>query len=119
MPSWGVNDDAHKASGNGTGDWKGDDPAEVTKTHIRIFPKSKIEGFVKTYHQATILQLRDLKSPLQRATPIVAPTMHWVVEMGRASLVAMTTVVAAPNSIEKPRVGEWRVSLFPRFLMML
>jgi len=35
------------------------------------------------------------------------------------SLVAMMTVMAEPNSMEKPREGEWSVIRFPRLRMML
>lgn len=39
------------------------------------------------------------------ATPMVAPVRHCVVETGRARRLASKTVMAAPSSIEKPRVG--------------
>ena len=45
--------------------------------------------------------------------------MHCVVDIGRARRVAMTTVNAAPSSIEKPRDGECRVSLFPSCRIIL
>ena len=50
---------------------------------------------------------------------MIAPTMHWVVEMGTPNLEAMTTVTAEPSSIENPREGDIKVSRFPRFFMML
>lgn len=71
------------------------------------------------YIQATMRQLILLHVPLQKPTPTVAPHMHWVVETGSLSLVAMMMVMAAPSSIEKPRDGECSVILLPSARMML
>lgn len=60
-----------------------------------------------------------LRSPLQRATPMVEPVMHIVVDTGNPYCDARMTVIAEPSSIEKPRDGEWSVILLPRTRMML
>lgn len=54
---------------------------------------------------ANIRQLMELRVPFARPTPTVEPVMQWVVETGRPSLVAAKTVVRAPSSILKPRLG--------------
>jgi hypothetical protein len=43
--------------------------------------------------------------PLAIPTPITAPTKVWVVEMGSPKREHTRTVVAHPNSAEKPRDG--------------
>jgi hypothetical protein len=63
--------------------------------------------------KATCFQLTARTSKLHSATPIVAPVRHCVVDTGNASLDARSTVIAAPSSIEKPRVGETWVILLP------
>ena len=85
-----------------------------------------------------------LQVPEQKPTPTVAPVMHCVVEIGSSvcpgvrekqqkegvisqkggmhlllSLVAMMMVMVLPSSMEKPRDGECKVILLPKFLMML
>lgn len=54
----------------------------------------------------TRCQLTALNLPLQRPTPIVAPVMHIVVDTGRLYCEKIMTVMAAPISIEEPRLGE-------------
>ena len=58
-----------------------------------------------------------LASPRAIPTPITAPTSVCVVEIGMPSLEAMTIVVAAANSAEKPRVGVSSVILRPMVSM--
>ena len=53
-------------------------------------------------------------APFIRPTAIVAPVMHCVVEMGRPMRAASSTMMAAPNSMQKQREGEWYVRLLPR-----
>ena len=64
----------------------------------------------KMTHPAQILskciQLTALKPPDKIPTPVVAPTIHMVVETGIPNCEARMTVMEAPNSIEKPREGE-------------
>ena len=43
--------------------------------------------------------------PLAMPTPNTAPTKTWVVETGKPVYEASTTVVAAANSAENPRLG--------------
>lgn len=64
-------------------------------------------------------QLMAFHVPEQKPTPTVAPVMHCVVEMGSPSLVAMMTVMAAPNSMENPRLGECRVRRLPNWRIIL
>ena len=64
-------------------------------------------------------QLVARQSPLHNETPMVAPTMHMVVETGIPYWAARMTVIEAASSIEKPRDGEWRVIRLPRTRMML
>ena len=52
-------------------------------------------------------KLTALKEPLHRPTPTVAPVMHIEVETGREYWEKTRTVIAAPISIEEPRLGEW------------
>jgi hypothetical protein len=61
------------------------------------------------YIQGAIRQLNALRSPVQRPTAFVEPTMHCVVETGRARRIAMMAVIAEPSSIEKLRDGECNV----------
>ena len=73
-------------------------------------------GTVMTHEKnsrPTRFQLTALKVPLQRPTPTVAPVMHMDVDTGRAYCEKMRMVMAAPNSMEEPRLGEWYVSLLP------
>ena len=51
--------------------------------------------------------------PLASPTPKTAPTSVCVVDMGRASFEAITIVVAAPNSAQKPLEGVSSVIRFP------
>lgn len=61
------------------------------------------------------LNTRKLRaeSPLAKPTPSTAPTMQWVVEMGRPNFEAIRMVIAAPNSALNPRVGVSSVILRP------
>lgn len=61
----------------------------------------------------TRCQLTALKEPLHRPTPTVAPVMHIEVETGSEYCEKTRTVIAAPISIEDPRLGEWYVILLP------
>ncbi|KAG8419447.1 hypothetical protein J3458_004312 [Metarhizium acridum] len=65
----------------------------------------------------TNLGLIHLQSPFARPTPTVAPVMHWVVDTGSESLVAVRTVTALASSIQNPRLGEISVSRLPNVLM--
>lgn len=58
-------------------------------------------------------QLTALREPLQRPTPMVAPTMQCVEETGRPRKEAVMMARATPSSMQKPREGEWSVSLLP------
>jgi len=51
--------------------------------------------------------------PLASPTPIILPTATWVVETGMPRREQIRTVVAVPNSAEKPRVGVMEVIFFP------
>ena len=64
-------------------------------------------------------QLTALNPPDKTPTPVVAPTIHMVVETGIPNWEARMTVMEAPNSIEKPRDGEWSVILLPSEIIML
>lgn len=64
-------------------------------------------------------QVSRLPLPPNRPTPIVPPTLHWVVEMGIPMKDATTTTVAADSSIEKPREGLTLVILYPREMISL
>ena len=55
-----------------------------------------------------------LKPPSQKETPIILPIILCVDETGIPKLAARMTVIDAPNSIENPLEGEWRVSLLPK-----
>jgi hypothetical protein len=55
----------------------------------------------------TRFQLTALKVPLQRPTPTVAPVMHMDVETGSLYCEKMRMVMAAPISMDEPRLGEW------------
>ena len=59
--------------------------------------------------------VRRFSEPMPRAmpTPSTAPTRVWVVEIGRPVPDASTTVVAAPSSAAKPRLGVRAVILVP------
>jgi hypothetical protein len=59
-------------------------------------------------------QLMDRQVPAQRPTPTVAPEIQWVVETGSAKRVAITTVMAEPNSMENPHDGECSVMRLPQ-----
>jgi hypothetical protein len=69
------------------------------------------------YIHATSFGFMHLQSPLASPTPIVAPVMHCVVDTGRDSLVAMSTVIALASSMQKPRLGEISVRRFPSVRM--
>ena len=67
-----------------------------------------------------LITLRSTASrPLARPTPITAPTTVWDVDIGRPSLDAINTVVAAPKSTEKPLVLVNEVILYPKVLITL
>jgi hypothetical protein len=69
--------------------------------------------------QTPILQFIAFQFPLHNPTAIVAPTIHCAVDTGNPNREATRTVSAEPSSMEKPREGEWRVSLLPRFFITL
>nr|POF22357.1 hypothetical protein CFP56_36442 [Quercus suber] len=52
-------------------------------------------------------KLTALSVPLHSPTPTVAPVIHMDVDTGSAYCEKMSTVMAAPISIEQPRDGEW------------
>ena len=58
-------------------------------------------------------------SPLASPTPITAPTTVCDVEIGRPSFDAISTVVAAPKSTEKPLVFVRLVILLPTVFITL
>ena len=74
--------------------------------------KNKIDikapaGNVMIQERKNLLTTRILREakPLAIPTPKTAPTKTWVVETGKPVYEASTTVVAAANSAEKPRLG--------------
>jgi hypothetical protein len=67
-------------------------------------------GIVRIQEKAkrkTRFQLTALWVPLQRPTPTVAPVIHMEVETGSLYWEKIRTVMAAPISMEEPRLGEW------------
>ena len=79
-------------------------------------PTSPAMGMVMIHEKTskpTRCQFTALKVPLQRPTPTVAPVMHIDVETGSEYWEKMRTVMAAPISMEEPRLGEWYVILLP------
>lgn len=77
---------------------------------IRHPPMRPAMGMVMNHEKTkrpTRCQLTALKLPLQRPTPTVAPVMHMEVDTGREYWEKTRTVMAAPNSMEEPRLGEW------------
>ena len=67
-------------------------------------------------HEVIILRItRRLRVaiPLAKPTPIIDPTMVWVVEIGMPNLENISTVVAVENSAVKPRVGVISVIFLP------
>ena len=88
--------------------------------------KNKIDikapaGNVMTQERKILLMTRILREakPLAMPTPNTAPTKTWVVETGKPVYDASTTVVAAANSAEKPRLGVYSVILLPIVFMTL
>lgn len=82
-------------------------PAEIPPAigKVKIHPNSD---------HKTILQLIDRASKFINPTPTVAPVITCVVETGIPANDAVTTVSAAPSSMQNPRDGEWYVILFPK-----
>jgi len=77
---------------------------------IRTPPRVAAMGMVAIHEitsSETRCQLTALKVPLQRPTPTVAPVMHMDVDTGRENCEKTSTVMAAPISMEQPRLGEW------------
>lgn len=76
---------------------------------MRTPPMVPATGMVMIHEKTkrpTRCQLTALIVPLQRPTPTVAPVMHIEVETGREYCEKTRTVIAAPISIELPRLGE-------------
>jgi len=95
----------------------------IVAIHLNESARSLREGRNRKTYPAKILticsQLTALNPPDMTPTPAVAPTIHMVVDTGIPNWEARMTVMEAPNSIEKPRDGEWRVILLPREIIML
>jgi hypothetical protein len=74
---------------------------------MRIPPSVPAMGIVITHpnmSSPTRCQFTARREPLQRPTPTVAPVMHMEVDTGREYWEKTRTVMAAPISIEEPRV---------------
>lgn len=64
-------------------------------------------------------KLTALIVPLQSPTPTVAPVMHIEVDTGSLNCEKRRTVIAAPISMEDPRLGLWYVILLPMTVIRL
>lgn len=118
-PARSVDDNAHQATRNNTSAGEGDDPATVDPedhTPVNGPPGSRAETDTDSGTRDT-LSGGDRKL-CGRVVSWWAPC-GWNCSNNLLSLVAMITVTAAPNSIEKPREGEWRVIRLPRLRMIL
>jgi len=79
------------------------------KRPIKHPPRVPATGIVANHeisNRVTRCQLTALHVPLQRPTPTVAPVIHMDVETGREYWEKISTVRAAPISMEQPRLGE-------------
>lgn len=77
---------------------------------IKTPPKVPAMGMVRIQAMTRSVircQLTAFTVPLHRPTPTVAPVMHMDVETGRENCENRSTVMAAPSSMDVPRLGEW------------
>ena len=77
---------------------------------IRTAARVPATGMVKiqaSTSKPTRCQLTALKVLLQRPTPTVAPVIHMEVDTGSENCEKTSTVIAAPISMDEPRLGEW------------
>lgn len=68
---------------------------------------------IQARHMSRIMRRFRAAKPPARPTPSTAPTSVWVVETGRPRRDAKSTVKAAANSAEKPRLGVSSVIFLP------
>lgn len=71
-----------------------------------IVPAIGIVAIQEIIKRPTRCQLTALNDPLVNPTPTVAPVIHIDVETGSEYCEKISTVKAAPISIEQPREGE-------------
>ena len=72
-----------------------------------MLPAIGIVAIQETSRRAIRCQLTAFVVPFIKPTPTVAPVMHIDVETGSEYWENMRMVMAAPISIEHPRLGEW------------
>ena len=72
-------------------------------------------GSVIIHEKTMFLTTWKLRVAIPRATPtpMIDPTRVWVVDTGSPNREQARTVVAVPNSAEKPRDGVSSVIFFP------
>ena len=89
---------------------------------VKVIPVKIAEKGTVNIHDKTIFFMTPrfkLEIPLAIPTPITAPTIVCVVEIGNPSFENIKTVVAQPNSAENPLVGVISVTSSPTVFITL